>query len=98
MLLTRAGRSVNGLAAAKPIPSIDNTMKHKRGYVKNCLQEAERLGLTYAEASERYQITRATVYALCQRYQVNLKRTDWGYYTGKKKVKEASPSESNPSP
>ena len=67
------------------------TMKHPRGYVKNCLHEAQRLGLTYAEASEKYQITRATVYALTARYGLILKRTDWGYYTGKK-VKKSDAS------
>ena len=70
-------------------------MKHPRGYVKNCLHEAQIKGLTYAQASELYQITRATVYALSKRYQITLKRTSWGYYTGKK-AKEASSSEANP--
>jgi len=72
-------------------------MKHPRNYVKNCLFEAQRLGLTYAEAAEKYQITRATVYALTKRYMIVLKRTAWGHYTGKKKTSEASSSEASPS-
>ena len=71
-------------------------MKHPKNYVKNCLFEAQRLGMTYAEAAAKYQITRATVYALTKRYQIALKRTSWGHYTGKK-PKEALPSEANPS-
>ena len=68
-------------------------MKHPRGYVKTCLFEAQRLGMTYAEASEKYQITRATVYALTARYGLVLRRTNWGYYTGKKdSFKPADPA------
>jgi hypothetical protein len=53
--------------------------------------------MTYAEAAEKYQITRATVYALTKRYMIVLKRTAWGHYTGKKKTSESSSSEASPS-
>jgi transposase len=68
-----------------------NNMKHKRGYVRSSLQDAQAKGLTYAEASEIYGITRATVYALCKRYSIKLKRTKWGYYS-KPKVTSEGPS------
>lgn len=68
--------------SANPISTLKRNMtKHKKGYVRSCLHEAQIQGLTYAEASEKYNITRATVYALTKRYGIKLKRTKWGYYS-----------------